>query len=137
RPSLNPLWAQAERQVSGWQSIAVRLPERPSADVSFTIDTGDGGQPQKRATLTLEPATGAVKKWETFSSTSAGRQLRSWTRFSHTGEYYGLVGQTIAGIASFAAVMLVWTGITLSLRRFSGWRARRSREASASVPVLR
>jgi len=43
-------------------------------------------------------------------------------RFVHTGEYYGFVGQTIAGIACYAAVMLVWTGFALSLSRFISWQ---------------
>lgn len=126
RPSLNAPWTRAQQQVAGWKSISLRIPNRPSADVVFTIDTGDGGQPQKRSTLTLDPANAAVRKWETFDSTSPGRQLRSWTRFAHTGEYYGIVGQTIAGVACFAALMLVWTGIALALRRFAAWRTRRS-----------
>ena len=36
----------------------------------------------------------------------------------------GWIGQTIAGVASFAGVMLVWTGLMLSWRRFVAWRAR-------------
>src|SRR6185295_1915214 len=54
---LNQLWDRAERQVAGWRSIALRLPESPRRPVVFTIDTGDGGQPQKRATLTLDRTT--------------------------------------------------------------------------------
>ncbi len=129
RPSLNVLWTRAERQVPGWRSISMRLPDGPSADVAFVIDTGNGGQPQKRSTLTLDLVSGAVKKWEAFSSNSAGRRLRTWSRFAHTGEYYGVIGQTVAGIASLAGVLLVWTGISLALRRLSSWRARRSRQS--------
>ena len=85
--------------------------------MTFTIDAGDGGQPQRRSTLALDPASARIVKVETFASASAGRRLRTWSRFVHTGEYYGVVGQTIAGIASLAGVMLVWTGIALALRR--------------------
>ena len=76
----------------------MRLPESPRRPVVFTIDTGDGGQPQKRATLTLDRATAAVVQWETLR-VNAGRRLRSWTRFVHTGEAFGVVGQTVAGLA--------------------------------------
>ena len=48
-----------------------------------------------------------------------------WSRFVHTGEYYGIVGQTVAGVASAAGVMLVWTGVSLALRRFAAWNVRR------------
>ncbi len=37
---------------------------------------------------------------ETFANLSAGRRLRSWLRFAHTCEIYGLTGQTVAGIVS-------------------------------------
>jgi uncharacterized iron-regulated membrane protein len=124
---LNQLWARAEAQQAGWQSIGMRLPEGSRRPVVFTIDTGDGGQPQKRATLTLERATASVVRWETFAGNNAGRRLRSWSRFAHTGEAYGLAGQTIAGIASAGGAVLVWTGIALSLRRLSAWRRRRAR----------
>jgi len=70
-------------------------------------------------------ATGAVVAWEPFESLSPGRRLRSIVRFAHTGEALGLTGQTIAGVASFGAVMLVYTGVALSLRRFAAWRRRR------------
>jgi uncharacterized iron-regulated membrane protein len=45
-------------------------------------------------------------------------------RFAHTGEYWGLPGQTIAGLASAVACVLVWTGLALAWRRFVAWRAR-------------
>ncbi len=50
-----------------------------------------------------------------------GLRARIWLRFVHTGEYYGLAGQTIAGIASAAGVILMWTGVALAYRRFRAW----------------
>jgi uncharacterized iron-regulated membrane protein len=126
---LNPLWARAMNQTQGWKSITAQIPHSERAPVSFTIDTGDGGQPQKRSTLVLERAGGAVIRHETYADGSAGRRLRMWSRFTHTGETYGLAGQTIAGLASAGGVMLVWTGISLSLRRFAAWRRRRAASA--------
>ena len=51
--------------------------------------------------------------------------MRTILRFAHTGEVLGLPGQTIAGIASAGGVVLVYTGLALSLRRFVAWRRRR------------
>jgi uncharacterized iron-regulated membrane protein len=129
---LNQLWTRAESQVSGWQSIAMRLPDSPRGRVSFLIDAGDGGQPQKRSTFTVN-RDGSNEQLETFADLNAGRRVRSWSRFTHTGEAFGLVGQTIAGIASAAGVMLVWTGLSLGLRRFAAWRRRRK---AAAEPEL-
>ncbi|MPY87839.1 MAG: PepSY domain-containing protein [Luteitalea sp.] len=115
---LNSLWTRAERQVSDWRSIALRLPTSPRDPVSFTIDRGTGGQPQERAQLTLDRNTGEVVAWEPFSSQTRGRRLRSWLRFAHTGEALGLMGQTLAGIVSAGSALLVWTGLALAWRRF-------------------
>ncbi len=133
---LNVLWARAEQQVPDWRSINLRLSTSGTAPAVFAIDSGNGGQPQLRSTLTLDAATGEVVRWEPFESQTPGRRLRSWSRFTHTGEYYGLTGQTIAGIVSAGAVVLVYTGLALALRRFTAWirkaRAGERREVSTS-----
>jgi uncharacterized iron-regulated membrane protein len=121
---LNRSWARAEG-IEGWRTLALRVPSPRDRQVTITVDHGTGGQPHKRAQLTVDRATGAVVSWEPFQSLSPGRRLRSILRFAHTGEVLGLVGQTIAGVASFAAVMLVYTGVALSVRRFAAWRRRR------------
>ncbi len=123
---LNPLWSRAEQQVPDWQIISLRLPTSMDAPVAFSIDQGDGGQPQKRGQLTLERNNPAAARWEPFSSNTPGRRLRSFLRFAHTGEVAGLVGQSIAGLASAGAVFLVWTGLALAWRRLRAWLARKS-----------
>ena len=125
---LNHLWARAEQQVPGWRSINLRLTGLDEGPAVFAIDAGTGGQPQLRSTLSLHRTSGEIVRWEPFSAQSAGRRLRSWTRFTHTGEYYGLAGQTVAGIVSAGAVVLVVTGLSLALRRAAGWRARGARQ---------
>jgi uncharacterized iron-regulated membrane protein len=130
---LESLWQRAEQQTSAWQSISLRLPNTPEAPLTFTIDQGTGGQPHKRAQLTLDRATGAVVKWEPFSSFTTGRRLRSILRFAHTGEVAGVAGQTLAGVVSAGAVVLVWTGLALAYRRWRAWLARR-RQASVNEP---
>ena len=79
------------------------------------------GSPSFDRPLTLNRATGEVVSFEAFSDQSLGRRLRSISRFAHTGEVLGLPGQTIAGLATGGAVVLVWTGIALTLRRFRVW----------------
>jgi uncharacterized iron-regulated membrane protein len=130
-PSLDALFARAEQQVSGWQSVTLRLPGSSDAPLVFSIDQGNGGRPDKRAQLTLDPRTAAVVRWEPFSSYDLGRRLRTWARFTHTGEVGGLLGQTIAATASAGAAVLVWTGMALALRRCNGWRKRFSQRALA------
>jgi uncharacterized iron-regulated membrane protein len=118
---LNTLWATAERQAPGWRTINLRVPTSSEGPAVFAIDRGTGGQPQLRATLTLNASTGELVRWEAFADQSLGRRLRSWTRFTHTGEYYGLAGQTLAGLVSAGGTVLVWTGLSLAWRRFRNW----------------
>jgi uncharacterized iron-regulated membrane protein len=122
---LNAIWTRAEQHLPGWRSISLRLPSSDRAPVSVIISRGYGGQPQKRTTLTLDRKSANVTRSESFNDLERAPRLRSWFRFVHTGEYYGIPGQTIAGIASAGGVMLVWTGVSLALRRFSAWRDRR------------
>ena len=106
-----------DQDFADWETISVRVPNAPDAALSFNVDRGSTGQPQHRSTITFDRKTGGVAKIETFADQNLGRRTRSWLRYVHTGEYYGVLGQAVAGIASFAGVMLVWTGFALSLQR--------------------
>ena len=77
--------------------------------------------------------TSVTVSFEAFSDQSLGRRLRSISRFAHTGEVLGLPGQTIAGLATAGAVVLVWTGVALTLRRFRAWVARRGKRQTEVV----
>jgi uncharacterized iron-regulated membrane protein len=127
--ALEVVRAAAARQIDGWRSLAIR-PPAGDGNYVVTIDRGDGGQPQLRDSLTLD-ATGTVVKFEPFSGQSLGRKLRSISRFTHTGEVLGIFGQTVAGIASAGAVVLVWTGLALAWRRFFVRRPARERKIAA------
>jgi uncharacterized iron-regulated membrane protein len=126
---LDAAWARAVAEVPAWRTMTTRLPTNAAAPIVLTVDEGYGGQPQKRSTITFDRQTGAVIKNETFDRLSAGRRARSWLRFAHTGEFYGLTGQTIAGLASLGGVFLAYTGLALATRRLLAW-IRRRRTAS-------
>ena len=127
---LNGAWAAAIAEVPSWRTITTRLATNAKAPIVLTVDEGYAGQPQKRHTMTFDRRSAAVVKDETFDSLSAGRRARSWLRFAHTGEIYGLTGQTIAGLASAGGAFLVYTGLALATRRLLGLlRRRRSGEA--------
>ncbi len=124
---VDAFWPRVTERVPRWRIITLNLPRKADAPFVFSIDRGNGGEPQKRASLTLDRATGRETKWEPFAATSPGRRLRSILRFAHTGEVLGIPGQTLAGIVSLGAAVLVWTGLSLSLRRFRAWRGRSAR----------
>jgi uncharacterized iron-regulated membrane protein len=137
-PAFNDLdtaWLRAEQQVGDWQSISLALSTAPQ--LTFNIDRGTGGQPQKRAQLVLDRASGEVVRWEPFSSYSRGRQLRSILRFAHTGEVLGIAGQTIAGLVSASGAVLVVTGLALALRRLWAWFAKRAKSKQLVTNVVK
>jgi len=114
---IDTLWAYAERQVPGWRTISLRVPANGAAPAVFTIDEGNGGRPDERSQLTLDWHTGAMLRWEPFSSYNEGRRLRSWVRFSHTGEAGGILGQTIAALAAMGVCVLAPTGLLMAWKR--------------------
>jgi uncharacterized iron-regulated membrane protein len=120
---LDKLFTRAAHQLPQWTTISLRLPDTRQEALTLSIDQGNGGRPDLRSQLTLNAATGDLVRWEPFSSYNRRRQLRSWARFTHTGEAFGLLGQTIATVATAAAIRLVLTGLTLALRRLGAWRS--------------
>ena len=104
----------------------MRLPNRDGMPVSFTITDGRSWNAFARSQLTVDAANGDVRQWQPYESSSLGQKARGWFRFAHTGELAGIPGQVIAGIACAGGVVLVWTGLSLALRRLFNWRLWRS-----------
>jgi len=104
-----------------WQTIRFSVAQSPQNVTIYTVDNGNGGEPTKRLSVAVDNISGEIADTSGFDDYSTYRKIRNWIRFAHTGEYYGVVGQTIAGIASFLACLLVYTGIMLSWRR---WKNR-------------
>jgi uncharacterized iron-regulated membrane protein len=125
--NLSAIWAKAEAQSPTWKTISMRLPITKDQAV-FTIDEGIYWNIFGRSTLTVDAKTAEVAKWETYGEQNAGRQLRSWFRFTHTGETGGFAGQFIGFLACLGGAVLVYTGIALAVRRFWRWRGKRTVE---------
>ena len=119
--SLNELLYSAkqitEQDLGEWQSISINLPAINAEQINFGINQSLGGQPQKQFTLTLDRTNGKLITFTSFADASPGQRARRIVRFLHTGEVLGFWGQTIAGIVSFAALLMVWTGFALAYRR--------------------
>lgn len=111
--------AESARLTPQWKSLSVRLPLSSKGPVAFSVDEGNGGRPDKRSQLLLDPKTARLVEHKTYAAQEAGQQARSWLRWIHTGEAGGIAGQFIAMLASAAAVVLVYTGLALALRRFA------------------
>jgi len=117
-----------------WQNIQFSLHTSaasiPTISKIYQVDNGNGGEPQKRVKVLLNALTGELVQEQKFEQLSTYSKLRSYIRFTHTGEAFGIVGQTIAGFASLLACLLVYTGIMLSWRRY-----RNSRRVKVNTPA--
>ncbi len=107
---------------NGSEKIENQKSRIKNAPSPLTITIREAGSWPRTATttLTLNPFTGEILKREGFGEYSTGRQIRTWTRFLHTGQALGWPGQLIAGLACLGACFLVYTGFALSFRRFFG-----------------
>lgn len=122
--NINSLWSVAQAQNPDARSISLRLPV--TKDAVFTIDEGRSLNIFGRSTLTLDAESGSIPKWEPYEQRNAGQQMRSWFRFTHTGESFGLIGQFVGFIACIGGAFLVFTGLSLAVRRLSHWKRRRA-----------
>ena len=117
------LHALAEKAMAGapeWRTITIRLPESIQDSVSVTVDRGTGRQLSKSEDLLFARATGELVGRGGYPTFSRGHKIRRWLRFAHTGEVYGVIGQSIAGVVSLGVAVMVWTGLAMSWRRFFG-----------------
>ena len=115
--SLQSLFEGVDSASPGWQSMQIAVVDPQAASLDVLVDFGTGGQPTKHRTITVGRKTGQVLGTEAFSDRVAERQVFLTIRFLHTGEYFGLIGQTIAGLVSALSLVLVWTGVALAWRR--------------------
>ncbi|MCY7377628.1 MAG: PepSY domain-containing protein [Pyrinomonadaceae bacterium] len=119
--NLDAVWTKAIIQTN-WKTISLRLPITKDAAI-FTIDEGIYWNIFGRSTLTIDAKTAEVSKWESYGEQNSARQLRSWFRFTHTGETGGFIGQLIGFLACLGGAILVYTGLVLAWRRFRNWRS--------------
>lgn len=114
---LDGVVAQASERVGDWRRISVVIPEDANAPVEARIEQGLPGQPQKRFVARYDAVSGSEVDFVRPEEQPATSRIRGFFRFAHTGEYFGLWGQTVAGIVTLLTVILVWTGLALSWRR--------------------
>ena len=133
--------ASVQKDFPKWTQISLRPGGAPRGGSEgrgtppLTITLRETGSWPRTATttLTLNPYTGETLSKAGYADLSTARQIRSWTRFLHTGQALGWGGQFIAGLACLGGCFLVYTGFSLSWRRFF---ARRSPATPAEPVVL-
>ena len=122
---LQTLATRAGAETPGWRTLTIDLPASMHDPVVVAVDRGNGRQPSKSEDLLFDRATGELVERAGYPTFTRGFKIRRWLRFAHTGEVYGLIGQSIAGIATLGVAFIVWTGLAMSWRRFFGSARRR------------
>jgi uncharacterized iron-regulated membrane protein len=127
--------AQAAERMPTWKSMTVRFAPGAARPLSLSLVDGSYWNAYARSTLTVDAATGAALRWDPYTAQTRGQKWRGWIRFAHTGELGGVMAQGVAGVACVGGVFLVWTGLSLALRRLAASRpfrveSSRSRRAA-------
>lgn len=127
---IQQIFDSTARQAAGWQMIRIDLPRRSEPTLEVVVDFLNGSRPDQQTDMTFDRSSGAVIRYAPFSSWSPALQIRSFLKYIHTGEAGGLAGETVAGLASAACCVLVWTGFAMAFRRLRTARAA----ARSSMP---
>ena len=122
---LQTLATKAGAETPGWRTLTIDLPASIHDPVVVAVDRGNGRQPSKSEDLLFDRATGELVERAGYPTFTRGFKIRRWLRYAHTGEVYGVMGQSIAGIATLGVAFIVWTGLAMSWRRFFGSARRR------------
>ncbi len=116
--SLQSAFNAAKGHDDTWTSIRLLMPVQTQApQVRLLVNTGNGILPEQRTTLVYDRVQETIASVQRYEDMTNAQQARMFVRFLHTGEQFGFIGSTIAGLASLAACFLVYTGIALSYRR--------------------
>ncbi len=117
RASLESLRQAAIAQTPGWQRLTLPL-AATGPQVEIVLELASRERRPPRQTVVLSTADASVVRVQRAQANvqSPAQRARSWMRFAHTGEQYGFIGQTIAGIASLAACVLVYPFVDPRLR---------------------
>lgn len=131
--SLQALLDRAAAETPGWRRLTLRIPGEDEPDAPYTVraDTGAGRQPAHWRNLRFDRGSGGLLG--VFPAAEGRAQaVRYWLRFAHTGEVYGLAGQTVALVATAGGGLLVWTGFAMAWRCFF---PKKRKAALESCPV--
>ncbi|MYD71825.1 MAG: PepSY domain-containing protein [Acidobacteria bacterium] len=117
---LQALATRAGAEAPEWRTMTVDLPRAVHDPVVVAVDRGTGRQPSLSEDLIFDQSTGELVQRAGYPTFTPGFKVRRWLRFAHTGEVYGVVGQSIAGVVSLGVAVMVWTGLVMSWRGFFG-----------------
>lgn len=128
------IWANLKQAAGpGLSTYNLRLP--PAGGQPATLFYLLQGADHERAfnTLTLDPATGQIKRHQRYSDSSFKAQLLQSVYALHVGSYFGLPGRIIVTVASLTMPLFFVTGWLLYLDRRRKKRQVRAARGAVSA----
>jgi len=129
-------WKLGKEEAARERQASVVMPRSAGATLAVMVSTG-GATPGSRSRLTVDATSGSVIRWQPPVVGSLFQRVRSWVRFAHTGEQWGVAGQALAGLACLGSALLVWTGLSLALRRLANALNRGRASAAPAAAAVR
>lgn len=123
QPGWPEILASVERAFPAWRTIQIPWSNAKKPTLTITVNEGYEGELHKRTTVVVDRATATVTQVQRWENREAADRARAIFRLGHTGELGGLLGQALAGLGCLAGMLLVYTGVALSCRRFFGRKA--------------
>jgi len=96
----------------------------------MTINYTNAIQPTQVENWLLNPYTGEVINKSGWDDLTFAQKTAQFVRRGHTGELWGVVGQTIAGIVTLLVCIMIWTGLALAWRRLVSPLFRKKRSTA-------
>lgn len=115
-----------------WRRVVLTLPAPGAHSLKAVVDTGPGRRMTRQEELTIALDGPRILAVERFADRPKAVRTFMFLRFAHSGEHYGLLGQTVAGLASLASLFMVYTGLALAWRRLVAPALRRFRHRRAA-----
>ena len=116
--SLDALVDMAKQELGqNWRKITVNPAADDSSPVRMSISLTNAIQPTAQENWTLNPYSGEILTRQSWKDLTLEAKVGQFIRRGHTGELWGVAGQTIVGLVSIFACFLVWTGFALAWRR--------------------
>nr|WP_278345782.1 PepSY-associated TM helix domain-containing protein [Alteromonas macleodii] len=110
-----------ENGYQDWYSMWMEIGKSEGV-ARFYIDKSIGHRQELAYSLYFDTGTGDITRTLYKTDWPKGSQAWGTSRFLHTGEYFGFIGQTIAGLVSLLCCILVYTGTLLGVQRLLNLR---------------
>ncbi len=99
-----------------YSTATLRFPQKGTV-YSFSYIALDASHERARNTLEFDIKTKEISKHDKFEDKTLLQQLMGSILPLHTGEYFGIVGQTLMFLASFMMPLFAVTGLMLYIKR--------------------